>query len=323
MPTYVLAGTEDRNVRDIDGPRKFAAIQDRLGHDSVYVEFPNRGHEAFEQHYPEALEWLAARPRDPYPREVSRTPHSGIVPVSRRVHWLEVDARQGLAHARIEDAQRIEVTARWTRYITVYLHDRLVDLDRPVEIRINGKSMFSSRVQRSLPVALRQLRDLRDPARIYAAVVTLQVPQSEVSLAAARRLSDSIEPTIEEGRLSYWEFYATRALEERFPELGLSGEELSEVPGIALDGERVAIRITEVAPDGAFSGTGLSAGDLLLEVGGEPLFAGKGLDSLHHWLLRELVANERIYALVAWRDGAELRLQVPFALGPFRGPTFN
>ena len=52
---------------------------------------------------------------------------------------------------------------------------------------------------------------------------------------------------------------------------------------------------------------------------GEPFSAGNGgLDGLHHWLTRELVAAARDYELVVWRDGGVVSLSAPLALGPYR-----
>ena len=60
-------------------------------------------------------------------------PHAAIVPVSRRVQWIESDTRQGLVRAVVAAPDRIDITARWARKITLYLHDRLVDLDQPID----------------------------------------------------------------------------------------------------------------------------------------------------------------------------------------------
>src|SRR4029450_3185413 len=137
-PVYILEGTRDRNIRVIDGPRSLADILTGFGYDITYREFGDRAHEGFQEHYDDVLRWLDARPRQVYPREVVRVPHPAIVPVSRRVRWIESDTRQGLVRAVAQPPDRIDGTARWARKITLFLHDRLVDLDRPITIRING-----------------------------------------------------------------------------------------------------------------------------------------------------------------------------------------
>ena len=122
VPSYSLQGSLDRSVRDRTGPRVLANIQRRLGHDAIYHELQDRGHESFADFYPQALKWLAKRPRNAYPTEVWRVPHQGIMPLAKRVHWLAVDNSQALARGKIASANRIEITARRAEKIPLYLH---------------------------------------------------------------------------------------------------------------------------------------------------------------------------------------------------------
>ena len=84
------------------------------------------------------------------------------------------------------------------------------------------------------------------------------------------------------------------------------------------DDEIVGLAITGVDAAGPFSAE-LAPGDILLEVGEEPFFRGRGgLATLHQWLMRELTAVPRRYPVRAWRDGAVFTAFVPLALGPYR-----
>lgn len=339
VPVYVLEGSRDRNIRAIGGPRALARILAGFGYDLIYREFSDRAHEGFREHYADVLRWLAARPRPVYPREVLRVPHEGIMPPARRFYWVEPDTRQALVWARVTGPDRIEITARWAREIRLYLHDRLVDLDRPVQVSINGVSLPPRKLPRDVPFALEQVRRLDDGDRIYAASIRVTVPGTEASVAEGKRLWKSLRPSRPPGRLSFWEMYASGALRERFPSVGLAGTEVGG-PGsgggtsppsggaggadLGLEGEAVAIRIDAVDPAGPFAGSGIRAGDLLLEVGGEPFFAGRGgLRSLHEWLLRELTARPRRYPVMVWRDGRRVELEGTLSLGSYREPLGN
>jgi S1-C subfamily serine protease len=114
--------------------------------------------------------------------------------------------------------------------------------------------------------------------------------------------------------------YAQRALEERFPDVGFGGEEVPlprRLTGAAP--EQVAIRITDVEAGGAASLAGLEPGDVLITVGGEPFFRGRGgVGGLHHWMVRELRATPADYELRVWRDGREATLSATYGLGPYR-----
>ncbi len=312
VPVYVLEGTQDRNIRTISGPNALRDILVSFGYPLTYREFSDRAHEGFQEHYPDVLRSVGRR--DLYPREVVRVPHAGVVPVSRRVHWVEADTRQALVRAVVVNPHRVDVTARWARELTLYLHDRLLDLDHRVEVWVNGSRVKEVTPARSARFALDEVKRSGDPGRIFAAAVSVPVPQTADSVAAARALSASLAPGHPEGTLSFWEDYAVKALLERFPGLGFEAEEADA----SLAGEQVALKVTRVDATGPFAKSGLRAGDLLLEVGGEPAFTGRGPAGLHHWLLRELRGQPRDYALVVRRDGKRLELTASLALGPYR-----
>jgi dienelactone hydrolase len=316
-PVYVLEGTQDKNIRGIGGPRALSDILTRFGYDLVYREFGDRAHEGFQEHYDDVLRWLDSHPRQVYPREVVRVPHSGIMGTDRRVHWIESETRQGLIRGTVAAPNRIEITARWTPAVTVYLHDRLINLDGPVEVVVNGVRAFAARVPRSASTALEQARVLGDERRIYAAAVRIETPASPAAKSSGEKLLASLAPSTAEGQLSFWEMYAVRALEERFPDVGFQGDEVP-LPGGMSGAERVAIRVTTVKPGGAIASAGLRAGDLLVEFGGEPFYARRGgVAGLHAWLVRELRATAAPYTMKVVREGKPTELIAHLKLGPY------
>jgi dienelactone hydrolase len=321
VPVYILEGSQDKNIREISGPRALRDIVSAFGYDLTYREFGDRAHEGFQEHYDDVLRWLETRPRQAYPRDVLRVPNTAITPTNRRVHWVEADTRQAFVHAAVAGPSRVDITARWARKLTVYLHDRLVDLDQPVEIRVNGVKAFAGKATRSALTALSGARARGDERSIFAAEIRVDVPATPAALAAAERAFDELTPKRPEGTLSFWEMYAMRALEERVPALGLDGVEEALPAAVKLGGEQVAVRIRQVAPTSPMAAAGLQAGDLLLEVGGEPFFRGRGaLTTLRQWLVRELRAEPASYTVVTWRDGRRVESNVRLALGPYVEP---
>src|SRR5262245_160038 len=286
VPVYLLEGSQDRNIRTITGPRALRDILASFNYDITYREFGDRAHEGFQEHYGDVLRWLETRPRHVYPREVVRVPNAAITPIARRVHWIESDTRQGFVTAAVTGPTRIDISARWARTLRVFLHDRLVNLDRPVEIRVNGVTTFTGKVPRSAITALQNARVRGDERLIDAAAVTVTVPGTPEANAAAERAFTAMAPKQGEGTLSFWEMYATRALEERVPSLGFDAVEEALPASVKAGPEQIALRVRSVAPAGLLSATGLKAGDLLIEVGGEPFFRGRGVTGLHHWLIR-------------------------------------
>jgi hypothetical protein len=316
IPAYILEGSKDKNIRKIDGPRALRDIVSSFGYDLTYREFGDRAHEGFQEHYPDVLAWLDLRPRQSYPREVVRVPSSAITLIGRRRYWVEADTDQALFRARVTGPTRIEITARWARELRLYLSDRLLNLDAPIEIWVNGVRQFSGEVKRSVSTALEQARGLQDERRVFAAELTVRVPETPQAIAAGRKLWEEMKPTHPEGTLSFWESFAAAALHERFPSTGLDGTE--EKPPRAT-GELTGVKISSVAAGSPFAAAGVRGGDLMLSVGGEPFFSGNGgLAGLEAWMRRALRAQEAEWPVVVLRDGKPLTLSGRFQLGPYR-----
>ena len=318
VPTYVLEGSQDRNIWGIGGPQGLRDIVAGFGYDLTYREFSDRAHEGFQDHYDDVLSWLDSRARQVYPSQVIRVPHPAIMPIARRVGWIESDTRQGLVRGDVNGPNRIDITARWARTLKVYLHDRLVNLDKPIEIWVNGEKVFSEKVDRSIRTALEQVRILGDERRIYAAEVTVKVPLGSTALKEAEKLSAEMEPQYPEQELSFWERYAVGALEDRFEELGFEGVEVKLPDGVVGGPEQSAIKITSVVEGSAWRQAGLQTGDILLEVDSEPFFSGTdNLGVLYQWLIRELRTMSKIYPVYVLRDEKRITLEVPLKLGPY------
>ena len=96
---YILEGARDRNIWGIDGPRALADIVTGFGYDMTYREFPDRAHEGFEDHYADVLRALELQPRMNYPTGGHPRAARAIMPVERRVRWMESDTRQGVLRA--------------------------------------------------------------------------------------------------------------------------------------------------------------------------------------------------------------------------------
>ena len=73
------------------------------------------------------------------------------------------------------DAQSIAITAENTKRLVVRLSDKLVDLDKPVAISVNGKELFAEKVNRSAREIVKSLDQRADPASVATASVTLKL----------------------------------------------------------------------------------------------------------------------------------------------------
>jgi len=328
VPVYVLEGTQDQNIRGVNGPRALSDILTSFGNDLVYREFGDRAHEGFSEHYPDVLRWLDSRPRRTDPLDVLRVPHAGIAGTSRAIHWIESTDRQGVVRARVvrgrdtpgQSGDEIHISARWTRGIVIHLNDNLVDLDRPVRLIVNGVTQ-EAQYERSVSVALATARERGDERQVYPVRVELDVPTADQAIASATDFWAELEPSHAEGTLSFWEMYAVRALEERFPSVGFGGVEVAFPAHAGAPGpEQVVVRIADVEAGSSASEAGLRNGDVLVTFGGEAFFRERGgVDRLYHWLLRELRSHPQAYELIVWRGGQRVVLTMSIQLGAYTG----
>jgi len=272
---YVLEGAKDKNIRTIDGPRKLAEILKNLGYPHAYEEEPDKGHEGFLDKYPQVLKWLAERPRPAFPKEVTRLPHAGIVMPDKRFYWMEADTHQAALMARV-DGNAIDVQAARARRLTLHLSDRLLDLDAPVVVRINGKLVHDKVVARSLAVAVDEAATLNDTERFATACVTVAVPE----LAAGEKWLATLAPKVEPSTLPYWEDFAMITLRERRPVFPAELEAMQDLQSVPAG--QTALRVKSAA-----DGSALRPGDLVLQVDGEPFLQGAdGIGFLRDYLLR-------------------------------------
>jgi hypothetical protein len=71
---------------------------------------------------------------------------------------------------------RFRVTAENARRLRLYLHPKMADLARPVEVTVNGKVVFHKAVAPSLRTMLELVREFDDRGRVFHAAVDVEVP---------------------------------------------------------------------------------------------------------------------------------------------------
>jgi pimeloyl-ACP methyl ester carboxylesterase len=286
VAVYTLEGAKDKNIRTIEGPRKQAQILKALGYAHVYEEDAAKGHVGFIDRYPEVLKWLAARPRPAFPKEVVRLPHPGIIMPGRRFYWVEADTHQAAFAVKVNGNTIVAQAAR-ARRLTFHLSGRLLDLDAPVTIRINDKIVHEKRVQGFPAIAVEDAAALDDTERFASARITVEVPD----LAAGEKWLATLAPQVEPSTLPYWEHYAMTTLKEKRPTFPADLEKVKDEP--AVPAGQTALRVSAVP-----EGSPLRSGDLVLQVDGEPLFAGA-----------DSIGFLRDYLIRTWGDKVELRIQ--------------
>ena len=176
--------------------KEFQAECERLGFEHCTIEVaPSEA---------ATVEWMLVQSRDPFPSEVRLRVGE---PFPTRSYWLRVapndpDAR---AKARIEtDQNAVHIDTQGVSLVTLYLSDRMVDLDRPIDVFCNGVPRTVS-VKRSLSQTIELILDgTSDPGAVYVAELVIDArgaPLEGDGAAAATSLLP-LDPSDSEGHLA-------------------------------------------------------------------------------------------------------------------------
>lgn len=122
----------------------------------------------------EALPWMAQFTRNPWPKRVVWVQDDVT---ADRFYWLRIpDAAAAKTGDRIDataDGQTIALTGKVPAGLMLRLSDRLVDLDAPVSVTVNGQRVFHGRVARTAAAIKTSLAERFDPASAATATLTL------------------------------------------------------------------------------------------------------------------------------------------------------
>jgi len=123
----------------------------------------------------EALPWMAQFTRNPWPKRIVWVQDDVT---HDRFYWLQIpNAAAASAGDRIDavvDGQRITLTGKVPAGTALRLSDRLLDLDLPVQVVVNGKKRFAGKVRRTVAPILASFAQRLDPSSAATASLTLK-----------------------------------------------------------------------------------------------------------------------------------------------------
>lgn len=179
LPFAIFMGGDDsaydRNRIAAERTAELARLQaaDRGGYTHMSRIYEGLGH-WMDRRDAEALPWMAGFTRDPWPGRIvwvqDDVTHS-------RFYWLGIpDAAAAKAGDRIvaqADGQAIALTGDVPSGTTLRLSDRLVDLDRPVRVTVNGRTVHDARIPRTAAAIRTSLAERADAASAATALLVL------------------------------------------------------------------------------------------------------------------------------------------------------
>ena len=127
-----------------------------------------------------ALPWMAKFTRNPVPDRVvwkqTGTPHD-------RSYWLAVPTKEAKGDSLViatRTGQTIDiVTAEKITKLLIRLDDRMADLDKPIEVKHGGKTLFTGVAPRTVGVLVKTLVGRGDPSLVFDAEVEVTLPEGK------------------------------------------------------------------------------------------------------------------------------------------------
>ena len=170
VPVFMIHGAADK-VISVDHSRQMAGLFEARRKPITYREVEGGGHDFFPSLNAEVLPWMVAQRRT-LPRhfvfEPTRHQDHGII------HWLEAWPTSRLEARLTTSGQgaRVQIqTEAPPRKLAVYLNDDMADLDKPVQIVLNGEEVFSGAVSRSTEAVLHTFQRTFDVRRTFSVVI--------------------------------------------------------------------------------------------------------------------------------------------------------
>ena len=122
-----------------------------------------------------AVPWLPRFKRNPYPRKIVWQQEEVRRP---SFYWMEIPAKQmrrGMTVRAEIRGNEIDISRCDYSSLTLMLNDEMVDLDRPVVVKYQGKKVFNKRVPRTEANLRKTLTDRGDLSFIFPAVITVKI----------------------------------------------------------------------------------------------------------------------------------------------------
>ena len=185
LPLFTISGELDRDLMD----RNVGSLMKMMQHnfDLIYAEYDGAGPETFYSEIHALFDWMSRLRRGPPPKQITaRTlretdnsfwwfEFSGIPDNMKGINWANVKQRAVhplIVSAKITPGNTIIVSSRAASH-TLWLArgDGLVDFDKRLQVKINGKQVWNDFVKPDLLAMLEHVRIHGDRQLLYWGVL--------------------------------------------------------------------------------------------------------------------------------------------------------
>ncbi len=201
---WVMQGTPDKDQPAMN--TEATDLLKKLGGTVTYHQIEGRGHGSYSDESDAALDWVMPSTRDLYCRQVTKITHHAI---HGRAYWLRIDKLKdvewdprakieihtdaalsreeqmakaqdyirkhfGTVEAKIAGDNLIEVKTGYVSEFTLFIHPKLVDMSKPITIRVNGRE-YKKTAKPDVGFMLDEVRKDMDTKRTFYAAVKMNV----------------------------------------------------------------------------------------------------------------------------------------------------
>jgi hypothetical protein len=189
LPFALYMGGKDaafnRNqiARDWKAALADLAAKDAGGYPHEVTIFEENGH-WMDRKDAVAVPWMAKFTRDLRPEKIVWLQDDVT---SQRFYWLaNPEPKQGQRVVARRSGQTVDIDeASGVSRLLVRLDDSMVDLDKPVTVRVAGRVVFEGMVPRSVDTLRRTLAERGDPRGMFPAEVGIDIPAASAANATA------------------------------------------------------------------------------------------------------------------------------------------
>jgi predicted esterase len=174
LPVHLVHSGGDRICPSASVQQVLAKYK-KLGYKNiVHKEYSSNKHEAHRVYWGAIFDWFTKLKRDMYPKKlVFVSDHQEL----DTAYWVRLGGITARAKVTAEvKGSTIKLKVENANKATIFLHDSMLNLDKPLKVEVNGKKKFSGLVKRSPRTAVQEALRRNDRNAVYAASVEVEVP---------------------------------------------------------------------------------------------------------------------------------------------------
>lgn len=171
-------GEKDSMFDRIGLARNFFKQLDTLEKDHAGCYVHHFGEQAGKGHgidYQPCPEWVVKHRRSPRPKEITWNVQELHHTLHRHNYWLELAAPPAKLPVKLTGSIKdntINLTSSAPEVrLRLVLDDRLLDLDQPVTVTLNGTTVHSGKIPRKLETLIRTIAERGDPEMVFSAAL--------------------------------------------------------------------------------------------------------------------------------------------------------